>query len=228
MKNIQWLVGKRKVVALIGSVLMGICCACLMLGIAISSTPSGRATSTARAEMALTEEARPTDTPLPSKTPKPTNTIRPTNTNRPAATPVSSPTAPKPTAMPTLTATLKPTSIPATHVPLPTNTQAPIIIPTDTQVPQPTGFTLVNLSSPISAGSNANATIQTVPGASCYLGYTAPSGRPSTAQGLGATTADGNGICSWTWRIGSNTDAGTGSLAITANGVTQYFQIVIQ
>lgn len=135
---------------------------------------------------------------------------------------------PEPTAPPTLTATLKPTNIPPTRAPLPTNTRSPIISPTDTQVPQPTGFTLVNLSSPISTGSNANVTIQTVPGASCYLGYTTPAGNTSTAQGLGAATADGNGICSWTWKIGSNTNPGTGSLAVTANGVTQYFQIVIQ
>lgn len=131
---------------------------------------------------------------------------------------------------PTMTpAPAKPTN---TRAPvLPTNTPAPVI-PTETEPPQatpaPSGFTLTQLTSPVSKGGNATATIQTVPGASCTITYVTPSGNVSQAQGLGPQTANGNGVCSWTWKISSNTNPGTGTVTITANGVTQSLPIEIQ
>jgi hypothetical protein len=111
---------------------------------------------------------------------------------------------------------------------VPTRTPAP---PTNTQPPAPTSapaFTVLVLTSPVQAGGKATVQIQTVAGASCFLGYTTPAGTDSKATGLGATTADAGGICSWTWEIGPSTRPGTGRLAITANGATQVFDIVIQ
>jgi hypothetical protein len=99
--------------------------------------------------------------------------------------------------------------------------------PTSTQANIPT-FTLLLLTSPVQAGANATVQIQTSAGATCFLSYTTPAGTDSTAKGLGVTTADGNGVCSWTWEIGSSTKSGTGRLAITVDGKTQFLDIIIQ
>lgn len=98
--------------------------------------------------------------------------------------------------------------------------------------PQPTagasGFTLTQLTSPVARGGKASATIQTAAGAACSLGYVTPSGNQSTARGLVSETADGNGVCAWTWKIGPSTKPGTGTVTITANGATQSFPIVVE
>lgn len=214
------------------SLIIGICiiCGCVTVfaprtdrtAPATTAAPQPTQVFTATEEP-VSETPEPTNTARPSNTPKstnttaataaPTNTTPPTNTRAPAATqPQVQATQPQP----------QPTQSLPTQAPQATATEA---APPPTAAP---AFTVVNITSPISAGSNANVTIQTAAGASCFLGYTTPSGTVSEAQGLGAATADGNGICSWTWRIGGSTNPGTGSLAITANGVTQYFQIVIQ
>jgi len=117
---------------------------------------------------------------------------------------------------------------------VPTDTAVPVLLPTDTAIPvvntQPaaSGFTVIMLTSPVGVGSNATLQIQTVAGANCFLVYHTPKGTKSTAQGLGATTADGNGVCTWSWKIGPSTTPGTGALTVTGNGVTQSLQIVIQ
>lgn len=115
----------------------------------------------------------------------------------------------------------------------PTDTSVPIIQPTqppvvDTQPPPAPAFTLINLTSPINAGQTASASIQTTPGANCFISYHTPSGTDSTAAGLGAITADGNGICSWSWEIGGNTNSGTGRVTISAGGDVQTFPIEIR
>jgi hypothetical protein len=142
--------------------------------------------------------------------------------------------------VPTATATLTPTitaSPIATNTPLSTITFTPeptaifTLAPTDSTLPTSTttsAFTILVLTSPVQVGGNATVKIQTVAGASCFLSYTTPAGTDSQATGLGATTAGANGVCSWTWNIGPKTKRGKGSLAITANGTTQYLSIVIQ
>lgn len=71
-------------------VLLGLFVLCVIIGVIANSTPSGKATSTAMAQ--LTHDAKPTDTlvptetskPLPTKTPAPTNTpLPPTPTPEP-------------------------------------------------------------------------------------------------------------------------------------------------
>ncbi len=98
--------------------------------------------------------------------------------------------------------------------------------------PQPavaaSGFTLNQLTSPVPRGGSASAAIQTSAGAACSIRYVTPSGNRSTAQGLVTETADADGVCAWTWRIGSSTKPGTGTVTITANGVTQSFPIVVR
>jgi len=147
-------------------------------------------------------------------------------------TPTPTPITPTPTKFPS-TATLVPSQTPTlqatstlaetvTFTPESTSTLAP------TNTASASDFTILVLTSPVRAGSNATVRIQTVAGASCYLSYTTPSGTDSQAAGLGTTTAGSNGVCSWTWNISPKTNAGTGSLAITANGSTQFLSIVIQ
>lgn len=149
-------------------------------------------------------------TPTPTPTP-----VTPTSTKLPSTA----------TLVPSQTPTLQATSTLAetvTFTPESTST----FVPTDTA--SASDFTILVLTSPVRAGSNATVRIQTVAGASCYLSYTTPSGTDSQAAGLGATTADAKGVCSWSWNISPKTNAGTGSIAITANGSTQFFSIVIQ
>lgn len=51
----------------------------------------------------------------------------------------------------------------------------------------------------------ASALGQTRPNAPCHLKITYPSGRVSTAKGLGAKTADARGWVRWHWRVGTDT-----------------------
>lgn len=94
--------------------------------------------------------------------------------------------------------------------------------------PSGSGFNLRLLTSPVPRGQDASAAIQTAAGAACSIRYTTPSGNLSTAEGLVPETADASGACAWTWRIGTSTHPGTGTVTITANGVTQSFPIAIQ
>lgn len=160
---------------------------------------------------------RPSNTPTPATIALPTNTTPPTVTasQPPRATSTATPLqantqAPAPTQPPTAE---PPTAEPPTAVPAPTEAPA---------------FTLINLTSPVPVNGDATVTIQTEPGASCFLRYVTPAGNESEASGLGPQTADGNGVCSWTWKIGGRTNPGTGDLFVTANGVMQRFEIVIQ
>jgi hypothetical protein len=62
---------KRTLFLIIGGVLIFACLACIGLGLITTSSPSYKATATARAVAQATEAAPPTHTPLP---PKPTDT----------------------------------------------------------------------------------------------------------------------------------------------------------
>lgn len=97
--------GKRikKIVLIVVLGLVGVCLFFVILGLVIQSTPSGKATSTARAiEIAKTEAMF---TKTPSKTPKQTRTLVPSKTPIPSKTPVPSKTptiSPTPTVDPNL------------------------------------------------------------------------------------------------------------------------------
>ncbi|OGO66743.1 MAG: hypothetical protein A2029_13840 [Chloroflexi bacterium RBG_19FT_COMBO_47_9] len=100
---------KTKIIIAITGIVFLCCIASLVFGSILNSTPSGKATSTAIAEIqqvSQTEEARPTNTILPSDTPEPSNTPRPSNTPKPTSTPV-----PTHTPAPTDTPTIPPTPI---------------------------------------------------------------------------------------------------------------------
>lgn len=191
--------------------------------------------------------AEPSATPEPTNTPLPTATLAPTRTTDPQVfvnqtqnaayllTLAAQPTATIIVASPTPTIKVLPTNTPkplATATPLPKPTATPKKNPTATQKannpPPGSGtFTVTKLTSPIDRGKKATLTIKTTAGSSCYLSYWTPAGNPSTASGLGAKTANGQGVCSWTWQISGNTTPGNGTLGVTVNGTTQTMIIVI-
>jgi hypothetical protein len=185
----------------------------------ISKTPTVSADSSTPGSVQNIPPVRISVTPVP--------TIELTNTVTASDTPTPVVLSP-----PSTTFTLV---FPPTNIPLPTETLAdtlppilatPTIQPTSPQFQS--GFTLTSLSTPAKVDGYATATIKTSPGASCSISYYVPSGALSKAKGLVAKNADTNGVCSWTWKIGSSTKRGTGKVVISAGGSTHTFQIVIQ
>jgi hypothetical protein len=53
------------------------------------------------------------------------------------------------------------------------------------------------------------------------LSYITPAGTISETDGLGLTTADSDGICSWIWKIGEAKKKGAGRVIVTINGVSE-------
>jgi outer membrane biosynthesis protein TonB len=144
----------------------------------------------------------------------------------PASTP---PPPPTDTPLPVPTSTPQPPPPPPTDTPLPvpTSTSQPPPPPPSPPPPAATGVTIVSITSPRSPGQTATLSARAAPGASCSISYVTPAGTNSTAQGLIAKQADGAGNVSWSWVIGSNTRAGTGTVRVTCNGQTATTQIVI-
>lgn len=68
-------------------------------------------------------------------------------------------------------------------------------------------LSVVSLSSPVAPFTDATIQVQTTPGASCSITVLYKSG-PSKAKGLYPQTADGKGLITWRWRVGSNTTPG--------------------
>jgi beta-lactamase superfamily II metal-dependent hydrolase len=66
----------------------------------------------------------------------------------------------------------------------------------------------------VQRGNYASLTIWTKPGRTWYLEYITPSGRVSTATGLGSKTADATGVITWEWLISGNTSPGIGKLRL--------------
>jgi len=100
--------------------------ACLIIIMAVPSTPKATTTPTPVVANTATAAPKPTEAPAATNTPKPTEA--------PAAT-----STPKPTEAPAATSTPKPTEVPAaTSTPGPTNTPKPTATPAPTYTPQPT------------------------------------------------------------------------------------------
>lgn len=192
---------------------------------------------------APTDTFAPTFTPLPTGTPGPLPTI---------------PSTAMPTAGPALTATPEPTRPPtpvsgpiqpvaparasdrvqlfiggrvflplvqnAPAVPTAQNTPAPPPPP-----PAPAGEfqELVSLTSPTTPGANATITVRTLPGVRCSITVWYKSG-PSRAQGLNPMTAGGDGVCSWTWKVGTNTTPGTWRIEVTTGNTAKNYDFVVQ
>jgi len=89
------------------------------------------------------------------------------------------------------------------------------------------GINVVSLTSPISRGSQASITINTAPNVLCTIAVYYKSGK-SEAQGLEPKNSDGNGNCTWSWKVGGRTTPGEWKIVLTAEGVGQketYFTV---
>jgi len=84
---------------------------------------------------------------------------------------------------------------------------------------QPTNsIQITSLTSPINRGAYATISILTAPNVLCTITVYYKSG-PSEAQGLEPKISDGNGNCSWTWKVGTRTTPGNWKILITAEGI---------
>ena len=73
---------------------------------------------------------------------------------------------------------------------------------------------ITSLTSPIGRGSTATVSATTTPGAACTVVVLYKSG-PSTASGLGPTTAGADGAVGWSWTVGSRTTTGSWPVTVT-------------
>ncbi|MHB8276160.1 MAG: hypothetical protein ACYDIA_00695 [Candidatus Humimicrobiaceae bacterium] len=89
------------------------------------------------------------------------------------------------------------------------------------------GIQITSLTSPIKRGSYATISIHTSPNVLCSITVYYKSG-PSEAQGLEPKTSDGDGNCSWTWKVGTRTTPGNWKIVISVQGEEQietYFTV---
>jgi hypothetical protein len=116
----------------------------------------------------------------------------------------------------------------ASATPQGNSTSQPTPTTQPTTVPPQGGFSFTFLSSPVAVGAFASAIINTDPAADCAISYTPPGGTEVSDPALAARQADVHGVCSWSWLIAQGTASGTGTVKISANGLTQSYPITIQ
>jgi hypothetical protein len=88
------------------------------------------------------------------------------------------------------------------------------------------GFTLLRRPSIGLAGSRAEFEIQTDPGETCTLTYTAPDGARSEPPGTGPITAGSTGLCRWEWELGEV--EGRATVTIQIDEITQDFALEVR
>lgn len=174
----------------------------------VTNPPQGRN------EANLQPKAAPSTTTVPSATFAPTLTRVPTSlpspTPRPSSTPTSAPTAT------------------ATVMVIPTQAAPQNSAQSTRTLPSVYSFSLLYLTQPAIAGVNAQATIQTVYGATCSISVYMPGENFPMVKALPNQTAGYDGICSWVWQVGTNTKRGTGFVKISSNGMNQTFNFIVQ
>jgi hypothetical protein len=107
-------------------------------------------------------------------------------------------------------------------------TKPPAASPRAPTAPRSTsGQELVSLTSPVQRGAKARIAVRTAAGASCSIKVYYKSG-PSTAKGLGPITAGTDGICAWSWTVGTNTTPGTWRIVVTTGDTTREYSFVVQ
>jgi hypothetical protein len=229
---------RRKLIYLILGI-TGLCVLCTSCGGIYSATPEdGKTAATSRS---ITETAVPTMTAKPTHTLTPTLTATATATLAPIPTDTSVPpkvtSTPEPTdTQPVPTTAVPPTAVPPTAVPptaapptaAPPTTAPPTTAPTAQPAQSGSGFKLLSMTDTVRVNGTARVTIETEPGTGCVLLYRTPAGTQSQAQGLGRITANKNGVCQWSWKIGPSTKPGVGQVTISAGDQTQNYPITIK
>ncbi len=110
-----------------------------------------------------------------------------------------------------------------------TTTQEETTVPPETTSPPDTAgdpdltpegtVVLVSLTDVVSRGNTATLSIRGKPGTE-YVIEVFYATTVSTAKGLEPKVADGDGLVTWTWRVGSRTKPGTHRIVIKENGNT--------
>lgn len=93
--------------------------------------------------------------------------------------------------------------------------------PASTTLPDSQPSTRIEFLSVVGAGRGQNASVTVdvgAPGVICSIVCVTPSGKISTAKGLGDEAADANGKVTWTWLIGPKAKVGTGTIVVTCGG----------
>jgi hypothetical protein len=136
--------------------------------------------------------------PKAAATPKPTTT-----------------TAPAPLTVASTTSTTRPSN--PTSSTSPTTTTTVTVGPTTTSIPTQTGTVAITaLGGAVAPGSTESLSAHSSKANdSCDLSVMLPSGRESTASGLGTMSADASGNATWTWDIGPTTGSGTATALVT-------------
>ena len=91
---------------------------------------------------------------------------------------------------------------------------------------EPTGISLDYLTTPIKINAKATVRIKGKPDTE-YKISVFYSSAASTAKGLEAKISDGDGIVSWTWKVGARTKEGDFKIVISGGGetFTTYFRV---
>jgi hypothetical protein len=76
-------------------------------------------------------------------------------------------------------------------------------------------ISIVSVTSPVNAGSDATLVAQTTPGAFCGIQVSYKSG-PSLSSALSPKPADSNGRVSWTWQVESGTEPGDWQILVVS------------
>ena len=79
----------------------------------------------------------------------------------------------------------------------------------------PASLRIVSYSATVARGSEVKLEAVAPPGSACAITYTNPSGKPSTAQGLGPKTCDEQGRASWTWMVSPGSSTGKAEAMVT-------------
>ncbi len=90
-----------------------------------------------------------------------------------------------------------------------------------------TDIEILSLTSPVERGAKASISIKTNPNMLCTITVYYKSGA-SKAQGLDPKNSDGNGNCSWTWKVGTRTTPGDWRIVIKVQNIgqiEQYFTV---
>lgn len=81
-------------------------------------------------------------------------------------------------------------------------------------------LTITSLTASVARGEYVSLSAHDVANAACSLSVTLPSGRVSTAQGLGAQLASSSGALNWRWEIGPTTDPGSATATVRCAGAS--------
>ena len=77
------------------------------------------------------------------------------------------------------------------------------------------GVRVTSLTNPVAPGGTVHlSALSTTPYDSCSISVALPSGRDSTASGLGPASANASGVVSWTWQVDPSTGAGEALVTI--------------